>query len=377
MADVRLVEVTRRFGTVVALDRLSLEVKEGEFVSLLGPSGCGKTTTLRIVSGLIEPTAGWVEIGGRPMARVPAHRRNLGMVFQQYALFPHMTVAKNVAFGLEMCDLPRREVAARVSEALELVELRGMDARYPRELSGGQQQRVGLARALAIKPAVLLLDEPFGALDRKLRIEMQRELRELQCKLGITTLFVTHDQEEALSLSDRIAVLDYGQLEQFSTPIEIYERPETPFVANFIGMANLLNGTCADTDGGRAYIVTVGGLRMAAPTGGFLIREGASVAVTLRPEKIELAPRIVQERANKDNAEDRNLAYGRISGFTYLGGSTHYDVRLEGGEVLRVVKQNSRTLAASLPLNLGDLVMVSWEVEATRVLPGSLIGSHP
>jgi spermidine/putrescine ABC transporter ATP-binding subunit len=368
VADVRLIDVTRRYGAVVALDRLSLDIAEGEFVSLLGPSGCGKTTTLRIIAGLIPPTSGSVVIGGEPMAEVPVHRRNLGMVFQQYALFPHMTVAENVAFGLEARALGRPDVAARVREALALVKLTGKEDRYPRQLSGGQQQRVGLARAIAVKPRVLLLDEPFGALDRKLRLEMQAELRELQRRLGITAVFVTHDQEEALSLSDRIAVMNEGRLEQLGTPIEVYERPETPFVADFMGMANQLEATVTGAEGDRIQAVTRGGLPLALPGAGPPHRPGARLLLTVRPEKIELDAGLPAPGA-PEHAR-RNVARGKVAAFTYRGDATHYEVRLDGGETLTVVQQNARTLAGAVPFGPGEAVTLAWDVEATRALRG-------
>lgn len=257
--DVRLENVTKSYGRTVAVDRLTLGVRRGELLSLLGPSGCGKTTTLRVVAGLVRPTEGTVIIKDRLVTTVPVHRRNIGMVFQNYALFPHLSVAENVAFGLQMRSVPRATIRTLVREALELVQLPGFEDRFPQQLSGGQQQRVALARALVIKPAVLLLDEPFGALDKKLREGMQIELRQLQRRLEITTVFVTHDQEEALEVADRIAVMNAGQLEQVGTPEDVYDNPATPFVYNFLGRVNLFHSRTHD---GRVY---VGGLPLDEP----------------------------------------------------------------------------------------------------------------
>src|SRR5829696_8962382 len=248
-ASIRLERLTKRFpGGVVAVDGIDLAVEPGEFFSLLGPSGCGKTTTLRMIAGFEEPDEGRVLVGGRDLTKIPVHRRDMGMVFQSYALFPHRTVAENVAFGLRMRGVPKNEMTERVASALTQVKLQGYEERRPAELSGGQQQRVVLARAIVIRPPVLLCDEPLGALDRKLRQAMQVELKELQRALEVTLVFVTHDQEEALAMSDRIGVMNAGRLEQVGTPAEIYDRPRTPFVAEFIGEINLIEGTIS---GGR------------------------------------------------------------------------------------------------------------------------------
>ena len=256
MSDVELRGVTKTFGRVRAMDAVDLEVRKGEFLSLLGPSGSGKTTTLRVIAGLVEPTAGEVLIGGRVMTQVPVHRRNLAMVFQNYALFPHLSVFENVAFGLEMRRMSRTEVTRRVADALALVRLPGFEARYPQQLSGGQRQRVALARAIVVQPSVLLLDEPLGALDKKLRESMQVELKALQRTLGVTTIFVTHDQEEALTLSDRVAVMNDGRIEQLDTPVEVYERPRTRFVSDFIGVSNFLEGEVTHGDGPAVAVRT-------------------------------------------------------------------------------------------------------------------------
>jgi ABC-type Fe3+/spermidine/putrescine transport system ATPase subunit len=242
VTTVRLQHLTKRYGPAVAVDAFDLEVRSGELLTLLGPSGCGKTTTLRMVGGFVEPDAGEIFFDERVVTHVPAERRPTAMVFQNYALWPHMTVAQNVSFGLRVRHRPRREITTRVAEALALMGLAGMEARYPRQLSGGQQQRVALARALIVEPQVLLLDEPLSNLDAKLRVRMRAEVREVQKRVGITMIYVTHDQEEALSISDRVAVMDSGHIEQIATPAELFEHPRTPLVAGFIGHSNLLNG---------------------------------------------------------------------------------------------------------------------------------------
>jgi putative spermidine/putrescine transport system ATP-binding protein len=243
--DIEVTGVAKSYGTTLAVSDVSFGVEQGHVLSLLGPSGCGKTTVMRMIAGLISPSAGSIAIKGQPVTRIPVHRRNVGMLFQNYALFPHLDVSRNIAFGLEMRKVRKDEAARKVEQALAMVRLDGFGARYPHQLSGGQQQRVALARALVIEPAALLLDEPFGALDKKLRENMQIEMRQLQQRLGITTLMVTHDQDEALTLSDRIAVMRAGRIEQFGTPTEIYERPVSRFVANFIGTSNFFRGTAA------------------------------------------------------------------------------------------------------------------------------------
>jgi spermidine/putrescine ABC transporter ATP-binding subunit len=280
--------LSKQFGAVRAVQDVSLEVTPGAMLALLGPSGCGKTTTLRMVAGLVIPSAGEILIGGQDLAQVPAHRRNLGMLFQAYGLFPHLSVARNVAFGLEMRRLARAEIAARVAEALALVRLEHFADRMPAQLSGGQQQRVALARALVYRPRVLLLDEPFGALDRKLRETMQVELRLLVHRLGLTTILVTHDQEEALTLADQLAVMEHGRLMQVGTGAALYDRPASRFVADFMGIANILDGRVADSAGGLVAL-DVGGMRMmvasASPP-----RHGDQAAIAIRPEALALGP---------------------------------------------------------------------------------------
>jgi spermidine/putrescine ABC transporter ATP-binding subunit len=276
--DVRLERVRRQFGSVVAVDDVSLEIARGSIVSLLGPSGCGKTTTLRLIAGFERPDAGSVRIRGADVTRVPPYKRDFGMVFQSYALFPHLTVAENVAFGLKMRRVAKGERDRLVGEALAMVKLAGFAERTPRQLSGGQQQRVALARAIVFKPAVLLLDEPLGALDKALREEMQVELRQLQQRLGVTTVFVTHDQEEALTLSDHVAVMRDGRIEQIGAPREIYEKPSTEFVAGFLGASNFFDARVV-----APGEVEIGGHRFPAPEA-----RGERARIAVRPERVAL-----------------------------------------------------------------------------------------
>src|SRR5689334_1998463 len=284
--DVQFRGVTKRFGDdVVAVDDVDLDVYQGEFLSLLGPSGCGKTTSLRMIAGFEQPTAGAIRIGGVDAVGVPPYRRDVNTVFQQYALFPHMTVLENVAYGLKQRRVGKAARSRQAQEALELVQLTGRERRKPRELSGGQQQRVALARALVMKPRVLLLDEPLGALDLKLRKEMQIELKRLQTAVGITFIYVTHDQEEAMSMSDRIAVMCDGRIEQLDVPLAIYDRPASAFVADFIGDMNFFDGVVSEVDGGTAT-VDVGGGTVRAPIDRVPATTGTMLTVGVRPEKI-------------------------------------------------------------------------------------------
>ena len=355
MARVSLEGVTKRYGDVVAVRRVSLRIEEASFVSVLGPSGSGKTTVLRLVAGFVRPDEGDILIGDRRVNDVPSHRRNIGMVFQHYALFPHMTVFENVAFGLDMRGIRGPEASARVHEALALVRLTGLEGRYPRALSGGQQQRVALARSIVIKPALLLLDEPLSALDRKLRAEMQVELRQLQQTLGITTLYVTHDQEEALALSDRIAILRDGTIAQEGTPRQIYEAPASAFVADFLGTANLLDATLARV--GDRWHARIGGLAwpLAGEPGG---REGDPIRVALRPERIRLS----QAAPAAGWAVE-----GKVANAIYLGTEIHYHVEVAGCPRL-VVRAPSAGGDAGPPPERGDAVHLAWRAEDALVI---------
>jgi spermidine/putrescine transport system ATP-binding protein len=362
--------VSKRYLTaagteVVAVDHVTLEILDGEFFSLLGPSGCGKTTSLRMIAGFELPTAGEIYIHGRPMDAIPPNKRPVNTVFQNYALFPHMTIGQNVAFGLEMERLPKAEITRRVGEALEMVRLTGYENRKPHQLSGGQQQRVALARALVKRPEVLLLDEPLGALDLKLRKEMQLELKKLQREVGITFVYVTHDQEEALTMSDRIAVMNGGRVLQVGTAAEIYERPRNRFVADFIGETNFLAGTVvATTAEEQRYLVQLAGGAVLAATSEHPLHPGQQVIVAIRPEKMHL---LNGSQRSFDHADTWVYIPGRVQEIVYIGTDTHYDVRLEGGPVVRVREQNRDAFAPKLGL-IGESVNVSFAAAAARIL---------
>ncbi len=346
--SVELREVSKRFGSVAVVESVSLQIRPGEFFSLLGPSGCGKTTTLRIIAGFVQPDAGEVFIGGRRVTHLPPNERDVNMVFQHYALFPHLTVEQNVAFGLEIQKLPRAQIRERVGWALELVRLSGLGSRYPHQLSGGQQQRVALARALVTQPSVLLLDEPLGALDLKLRQEMQWELKRLQRELKITFLYVTHDQGEALTMSDRLAVMNHGRVLQVGTPQEIYERPATRFVADFIGESNFLEGRVVGKDGERT-LVQIGPLRVAVLSDRPVALD-QWVTVAVRPERIRLCP------------WSRSAWTGQVEELIYGGKETRCRVRVAPDVILWVSLPGANGIA------VGDRVGVEWDEESLRLL---------
>ncbi|MBE9159183.1 ABC transporter ATP-binding protein [Nodosilinea sp. LEGE 06152] len=354
--DVELRQVFKTFGADTAVRQLDLVVQPGEFFSILGPSGCGKTTTLRLIAGFETPSAGEVLIQGTSVSTVPAHRRPVNTVFQSYALFDHMTVKDNIAFGLKIRRLGTAQVRDRVAEALRLVRMETMANRYPAQLSGGQQQRVALARALVNRPAVMLLDEPLGALDQKLRKQMQVELANLHRQLGITFILVTHDQEEALSLSGRIAVMNNGQIEQIGTPSDIYDRPRTPFVADFIGDTNLLPGRVDQTYPAQVQVTTESGLRVLAQSTQSPRPTVQNVVVSVRPEKINLslsAP-----------GSGGNCYQGQVSHLMYLGTHLHCVVRLSSGEAL-TVRQPNRAEGA---ITVDTPVYVHWTADDCLVL---------
>jgi spermidine/putrescine transport system ATP-binding protein len=328
--DVELRKVFKVFDGETAVRGVDLNIRRGEFFSILGPSGCGKTTTLRLVAGFETPSAGEVLIQGQPMHHIPPHRRPVNTVFQSYALFNHLRVSDNIAFGLRLKKLKHSDVEERVKQALRQVKMEGYASRFPGQLSGGQQQRVALARALVNRPAVLLLDEPLGALDLKLRKEMQVELSNLHRELGLTFIMVTHDQEEALSLSDRIAVMRGGKIEQVGTPTEIYERPRTPFIADFIGDTNLLKGRVETSDASSLQIVTPTGLKIVVqhkPTNTHL-SSSQEMVVSVRPEKIRLSLSPPESSVN--------CFEGRLQHVMYLGTHVHYVVELHSGDRLTV-----------------------------------------
>jgi spermidine/putrescine transport system ATP-binding protein len=344
-ADVRLVDLTKRFDDVVAVDALSLEIEHGAFFALLGPSGCGKTTTLRMIGGFEEPTSGRIELDGSDVSGLPPYKRDVNTVFQSYALFPHLTIFENVAFGLRRKKVRGDKLRERVVESLELVGLAGLEQRKPRQLSGGQQQRIALARALVNRPRVLLLDEPLGALDLKLRKEMQLELKRIQSEVGITFVHVTHDQEEAMTMADQIVIMNRGRIEQQGTPSELYERPRTAFVASFLGISNLLRGEVVAADRVRL----TDGTEVEVPLAG---RTGA-VQIGVRPEKLRLA------------ADERNALAGSVVESAYTGVSTLVIVDTPAGAVT-VYVQNDRPGAHSA--SPGDRVTVSWSPDCTFVV---------
>ena len=353
--EVELQNVAKRFGEVIAVDSVSLSVLRGEFLTLLGPSGCGKTTLLRMVAGFERPDAGRVVLGGSEVTQLSPHQRDVATVFQHYALFPHLSVFDNVAFGLKRRHVTRDEIKSRVAAALEMVRLGGLDERQPSELSGGQQQRVALARALVVEPRVLLLDEPLAALDLKLRKQMQIELKGLQRRLGISFVYVTHDQEEALTMSDRIVVMNAGRVEQVGRSEEIYERPKTSFVAGFIGVSNIIEGTVEEVKG-ELSVIRVGSASVGAQAIG--VKPGERVRVLVRPEKIsistEVAPRLLS---------------GKIDSAVYLGESTQWKVTMEDGQALTVLEQN-REPFRSAQARIGQTVCVRWEPYSAVILKG-------
>jgi spermidine/putrescine transport system ATP-binding protein len=346
-------EFRARGEVVVAVAGVDLEIAEGEFFSLLGPSGCGKTTTMRMVAGFEEPTAGEIRLHGRDVTGVSPNKRDVNMVFQSYALFPHMNVFENVAFGLRRKSVAKPEITRRVGEVLEIVDMAGRSERRPRELSGGQQQRVALARALVNNPRALLLDEPLGALDLKLRQAMQVELKRIQREVGITFVYVTHDQGEALTMSDRIAVMNDGHIEHLGTPREIYEHPRTRFVAGFIGTSNLLTGTVTRMDGDRAVIELGPDERIIVPVQDRAVWPGSPLELTVRPEKIDLL--------TAPPAGEGCALRGTVTEVVYLGTSTNFSVSTTAGSDMVVFQQNSAS-AADVAAR-GDSVWLSWQPE--------------
>ncbi|MEX0710483.1 MAG: ABC transporter ATP-binding protein [Chloroflexota bacterium] len=362
--DVRLDHITKRFHEVVAVDDLSLEIERGEFFSMLGPSGCGKTTTLRMIGGFEEATAGTIYLGDADVTGLPPFKRDVNTVFQNYALFPHLNVYENVAFGLRRKKASGADIKTRVAAMLELVELPGYETRKPSQLSGGQQQRVALARALINHPRVLLLDEPLGALDLKLRKQMQLELKRIQTEVGITFIYVTHDQEEAMTMSDRIAVMRAGRIEQLGNPEELYERPRTSFVAGFLGVSNLLEGEVVERGEAMTGVRLKDGTVLRAPSD--LTNGAGAVRVGVRPEKLRVTA--VDEHGADDGDEGVNRLRGTILDASYIGVSTQYLVETVDGHRLTVYAQNLETGGAAEALADGQRVLLTWKPQHTFVL---------
>jgi spermidine/putrescine transport system ATP-binding protein len=361
MPLVELRRVTKRFGHTEVVRSIDLAVEQGEFLTFLGPSGCGKTTTLRMIGGFELPTSGEILLGGEDVGGLPPYRRDVNTVFQSYALFPHMTVAENVAYGLEQKRLPRAEIRRRVEEVLATVRLGGLASRRPEELSGGQQQRVAVARAIVNNPRVLLLDEPLGALDLKLRKEMQVELKQLQRRLGMTFIYVTHDQEEALTMSDRIVVMNGGRIEQVASPVEIYNRPRTRFVADFVGETNLLSGTVEGPAGGEW--VAVGEERVPLP-GGPPVQAGRGVHLSIRPEMVSVRALRDERSAPEAGGGAQASLAGTVEETVFVGSVWKTVVRLAGGAKVVASEPPSSRQA----LSPGTAVRVEWGTERAIVL---------
>lgn len=357
--SLELRDVCKRYGNIHAVDRVSLTVGSGEFVTLLGPSGSGKTTTLSMIAGLTQPSSGAILLDGRPLDPLPPYRRDIGVVFQNYALFPHMTVERNVAFPLEMRRLPSSEIVARVTRVLGMVGLGQHASRYPRQLSGGQQQRVALARAIVFEPRILLMDEPLGALDRQLREQMQIEIMRLHRELGVSIVYVTHDQDEALIMSDRIAVFNHGRIEQAGAPDLLYECPATRFVAEFLGESNFFRAQVVENSGCQCRL-NGGELRLTAKSAGLAV--GSSAVVVIRPERV----RVERVKGTMPTTED-NTVTGTLADVIYLGSARKYIVRLTSGQDVSATQQAS--FDGRLTVERGDAVRLLWRMEDAVVLP--------
>ena len=358
--DVRLIQVSKMFGDLYAVDHIDLEVVDGEFFSLLGPSGCGKTTTLRMIGGFEQPTSGRIELQGEDVTWLPPYKRHVNTVFQNYGLFPHLSIFENVAFGLRRSGVKKDEITSRVTDMLRLVELPGFERRKPNQISGGQAQRVALARALINRPAVLLLDEPLGALDLKLRKQMQVELKRIQREVGITFIYVTHDQEEAMTMSDRIAVMNKGRYEQLGDPETLYEHPDTRFVAGFLGVSNLLPGSVDGTADGYGLIRLADDTRVRVPAA--LLGSRDTVDVGVRPEKIRI------HHADEEPSSEGNRLAGVVKDASYLGVSTQYLIETRGGARVTVYEQNVMRTTRSELWATGDEVFLTWSPDHTFVV---------
>jgi iron(III) transport system ATP-binding protein len=357
--EIQLKDIVKRFGTLEAVSHISLEIHDGELFTLLGPSGCGKTTILRLIGGFHKPDNGEIYFDGKPVTSKPPYERNIGMVFQNYALWPHMTISDNITYGLKLKKLPKAEIADKVSHVLKLVNLVGLEKRYPGQLSGGQQQRVALARALVLNPHVLLLDEPLSNLDAKIRIQVRAEIRKLQKELGITTIYVTHDQEEALTLSDRIAVINLGKLLQIGSPRDLYERPHNPFVADFIGINNLIPGNVQEINTTEKWVrvQTKAGLLLC--TSDEQYKPGDQCMISVRPETASISQ-------SEDTQKEFNCIAGTVSFASYIGNTIRYDVEINSEIIFKVDIQNPWGYQ---PFSIGEKVYVSFPVKTTLGIP--------
>jgi iron(III) transport system ATP-binding protein len=356
---IQLNDIVKKFGMLEAVSHVSLEIHDGELFTLLGPSGCGKTTILRLIGGFHKPDEGDIRFNGKAVAPIPPYERNIGMVFQNYALWPHMTISENITYGLKLKKIPKAEISRKVSHVLTLVNLSGLEKRYPGQLSGGQQQRVALARALVLNPDVLLLDEPLSNLDAKIRIQVRAEIRKLQKELKITTIYVTHDQEEALTLSDRIAVIDYGKIQQVGSPRDLYERPENPFVADFIGINNLIPGEVQDifAEEKRIKVQTKAGTLFCNDQN--RLKVGDRCMINVRPETAQIG--------KSDKAENGfNLLAGDVNFASYIGNTMRYDVEMKDNLIFKVDVQNPW---GHQPFSVGEKVFIRFPVETTLGIP--------
>jgi iron(III) transport system ATP-binding protein len=359
--NIQLEDIVKRFGTLEAVSHVSLEIRDGELFTLLGPSGCGKTTILRLIGGFHKPDNGEIYFDGKPVSSIPPYERNIGMVFQNYALWPHMTISNNITYGLKLKKIPKAEIAEKVSNVLKLVNLSGLENRYPGQLSGGQQQRVALARALVLNPDVLLLDEPLSNLDAKIRVQVRAEIRKLQKELGITTIYVTHDQEEALTLSDRIAVINLGKLMQIGTPRNLYDRPKNPFVADFIGINNLIPGDVKEVNPveKRMTVQTNAGPLICFSDDPF--KRGDHCTISVRPETA-----LISQLENRQ--KEFNCIAGTVSFAYYIGNTIRYDVEIDSGVLFKVDIQNP---IEHKPFSMGEKVYVSFPIKTTIGIPAT------
>jgi ABC-type Fe3+/spermidine/putrescine transport system ATPase subunit len=353
--EIQLRDIVKRFGSLEAVSHVSLEIHDGELFTLLGPSGCGKTTILRLIGGFHKPDLGEIYFDGKPVTPIPPYERNIGMVFQNYALWPPMTISGNITYGLKLKKIPRAEIANKISHVLKLVNLTGLEKRYPGQLSGGQQQRVALARALVLNPDVLLLDEPLSNLDAKIRVQVRAEIRKLQKELAITTVYVTHDQEEALTLSDRIAVINHGKLMQIGTPRDLYDRPHNPFVADFIGINNLIPGDVQEINASENWmrVQTKAGSLICTPEESF--KPGDRCMITVRPETASISP-------SGEVQEGFNCMAGIVSFAYYIGNTIRYDVEVNNETLFKVDIQNP---IEHKSFSIGEKVYVSFPMKTT------------